>query len=197
MISTDSKRPISLVNLAHHLVKEKVRSGDLVIDATVGNGHDTVFLYALVQPNGHVYGFDIQEAALDKARSIEKCGQALSCLTLINASHTDMMEYIPLEDCGRISAIMFNLGYLPGSNKQIKTQSESTLPALVSASLLLKPDGLITVLAYPGHDGGDVETRAVDQWRLGLDALQYQTALYENHPENPLAPKLFAVTKIG
>lgn len=197
VISNDLTRPISLVKLAHALIKEKVKSGDIVIDATVGNGYDTGFLYALVEPNGNVYGFDIQEAAIDKAKNIENYEQALSCLTLICASHADMADYIPLEHWGRISAVMFNLGYLPGSDKQIKTQSESTLLALASASRLLKPGGLITILAYPGHAGGDVETYTVDQWRLSLDAMLYQTALYENHPENPHAPKLFTVTKIG
>ena len=35
-----------------------------MVDGTLGNGHDTVFLAKLVGPNGHVYGFDIQEQAI-------------------------------------------------------------------------------------------------------------------------------------
>ena len=109
-----------------------------------------------------------------------------------------MRTTIPQPYHGRINAVMFNLGYLPGSDKHVKTQSKSTIAALTTAVDLISPGGLITVLAYPGHDGGGDETRDVDQWRLGLDTGQIPNRLYyENHPDNPSAPKLFTVSKIG
>lgn len=197
MLSNASNRPISLVKLSHRLVAEKIKPGDIVIDATVGNGHDTAFLLELVQPDGHVFGFDIQQTAIDQAKRRLEEELPSSCLTLFRADHAAMRATIPQIYHGRIKIVMFNLGYLPGSDKHIKTQSKSTLAALATAADLIAFGGLITVLAYPGHDGGENETRDVDQWRLGLDIGQYRTALYEGDPDNPSAPKLFTVCKIG
>lgn len=45
------------------LLKMAAGEGDIVVDATMGNGHDTQFLAELVGENGHVYAFDIQESA--------------------------------------------------------------------------------------------------------------------------------------
>ncbi|MBK8815081.1 MAG: methyltransferase domain-containing protein [Methylococcaceae bacterium] len=196
-MSNASNRPLSLVKLAHQLVAEHVKPGDIVIDATVGNGHDTTFLLDLVLPDGHVFGFDIQQTAIDQANRRLAAQMSNSCLTLFRADHAAMRATIPLIYHGRIGMVMFNLGYLPGSVKHIKTQSKSTLAALAAAADLISLGGLITVVAYPGHDGGGDETRDVDQWRLGLDTGQYRTALFENHPDNPSAPKLFSVCKIG
>lgn len=196
VISNVTKPPISLVKLAHSLIKNKVKSGDIVIDATLGNGHDTLFLLGLVKPNGKVFGFDIQQTAIDSARSILQDHLFTHCLTLVHASHAKMGDYIPLPYHGKISAVMFNLGYLPGGDKRIITQADSTLVALSCACQLLSASGIITVLAYPGHEGGEVETEQVKNWCLNLDPGQYQVRQFENHPENPSAPKLFVVSKI-
>jgi predicted methyltransferase len=195
--SNASNRPPSLVKLAHQCVAEHVKSGDFVIDATVGNGHDTAFLLDLVRPDGHVFGFDIQQTAIDQANQRFAGELPSACLTLFRTDHAAMRATIPQPYHGRISVVMFNLGYLPGSDKHVKTQSKSTIAALAAAADLISLGGLITVLAYPGHDGGGDETSDVDQWRLGLDTGQYRTALLENNPDNPSAPKLFTVCKIG
>lgn len=196
MISNVTNPPISLVKLAHNLINDKVKPGDIVIDATVGNGYDTAFLLDLVKPNGKVFGFDIQQTAIASAWANLKKSTFLECLHLINTTHANMHAYIPSEYHGKISAVMFNLGYLPGGDKQIITQANSTLAALSSASQLLSADGIITILAYPGHEGGELETDQVKNWCLALDPEQYRVALFENHPDKLSAPKLFAITKI-
>lgn len=197
MISNDSKPPISLVKLAHNLISDKVKSGDIVIDATVGNGHDTRFLIDIIKPKGNVFGFDIQQDAIESARSALQEHSFADRLILIHASHANMSAYIPSEHHCKISAVMFNLGYLPGGDKRIITKSDSTLAALASASQLLSADGIITILAYPGHEGGEVEAEQVFNWCLALDPKQYQVKRFENHPNNPSAPKLFVITKMG
>jgi SAM-dependent methyltransferase len=196
-MSDDSKPPISLVKLAHNLINDKVKSGDIVIDATLGNGHDTLFLLDLVKPKGKVFGFDIQQDAIESAQTALQGYSFTDCLTLIHASHASMSAHIPSEHHGKISAVMFNLGYLPGGDKRIITKSDSTLAALASASQLLSADGIITILAYPGHEGGEMETEQVFNWCLALDPEQYQVRQFENHPDNPSAPKLFVITKMG
>ena len=42
------------------LIKEHIKQDSIVIDATCGNGNDTLFLARQVS-NGHVFGFDIQD----------------------------------------------------------------------------------------------------------------------------------------
>jgi hypothetical protein len=196
---------ISLVNIAHNLIREILRPGDIAVDATVGNGNDTLFLAEQVGPSGKVFGFDIQLAAIDSTRAkvdswageISHCNapaQAIN-LTLIHASHTDMCGKIPAHYHGGIGAIMFNLGYLPGGDKRIITRTDSTLSALNSASRLLASNGIITVLAYPGHQGGDLETEEVKNWCGQLDKDQFKTRIIYSSENKESAPRLFVVYK--
>jgi Putative rRNA methylase len=167
-----------------------------VIDATVGNGHDTRFLLELVGTKGRVFGFDIQQAALDSTRAGLQGVQHEECLTLIHASHVNMHGNIPSPYHGKISAVMFNLGYLPGGDKRIITQADSTLVALSTASQLLSTEGIITVLAYPGHEGGEMETSQVKNWCFALNPKHYKVNFFESHADKTSVPKLFAITKI-
>lgn len=196
MISNVTEPAISLVKQAHCLIKERVKPGDCVIDATVGNGRDTRFLLDLVTPNGKIFGFDIQQAAIDSALAFLHGAPYIELLSLINASHAKMDEHIPIAYHGKISAVMFNLGYLPGGDKRIITQGNSTLTALASAKQFLAIDGIISILAYPGHEGGEIETQLVKGWCQTLDPSQFMVKLFENQLDNPSAPKLFVVSKI-
>lgn len=189
------KKRISLVEKAHELIGARVESGAIAIDATVGNGYDTLFLLQRVAPNGKVYGFDIQQSALESARGRIGNSVLLNCLTLCHCSHARMEEIIPEPDHGLINAAMFNLGYLPGSDKTIATQTESTLAALSAASRLLSPQGIITIVAYPGHEGGAHETEQVRLWCEKLDSERFKIDLIEAKPNDCSAPKLFAVTR--
>jgi predicted methyltransferase len=187
---------ISLVNVAHELIRDILHSGDIAIDATVGNGHDTSFLAEQTGASGKVYGFDIQQAAIES--TLEKFRQARSpeCLTLIHASHAIMAEKIPAQYHGKISAIMFNLGYLPGGDKSVITQTDSTLTALSAASRILSPDGIITLLAYPGHQGGDQETDQVKNWCEQLDTKQFEVSTIYSTEHKDSAPRLFVIRKM-
>ncbi len=186
---------ISLVNVAHDLIRHRLSDGHIAIDATLGNGHDTVFLAQCVAPNGHVYGFDIQQAAIDA--TLEKCQKQrlLPYLTLFHASHADMAKKIPTYLHGKINAIMFNLGYLPGGDKQLITQASSTLAALAVASHLLSVNGIMTILAYPGHLGGDLETEAVKQWIGQLEPNQFAAHVIDSTNAHTSAPRLFVVAR--
>lgn len=183
---------ISLVDTAQRLIKPKLNPGDFAVDATVGNGHDTAFLLNQVQPNGHVYGFDIQAQALANTR--DKLGDH-PCLTLLPHSHADMDKHIPPILHGRICAIMFNLGYLPGSDKQTITQPGNTLLALDLSLRLLKNGGIITVIAYPGHCGGAREAALVADWQQSLDTSLLTTNKLASNPDNSKAPILYSIEK--
>lgn len=197
MISNVIKHPISLVAKAHSLIKQKVKPGDFVIDATVGNGHDTRFLLEMVKPNGKVFGFDIQQSAIVSARKTLRDQFPLESLILINACHANMNENIPSAFLGRINAVMFNLGYLPGGDKRIITQPKSTITALTAACKLLSSGAIMTVLAYPGHEGGKSESNQVKNWCLSLDSSHFRVEQFESQAEKSSAPKLFVVSKIS
>ena len=184
-------QPISLVNVAHKLIGEALRPGAIAIDATVGNGHDTAFLVNQVGPSGKVFGFDIQQSAI--ASTSIKAGA--DCLTLIQASHALMDDKIPKQHHGNISAIMFNLGYLPGGDKSIITQTASTLAALTVACRLLTKGGVITVMAYPGHPGGVVETQQVNDWCVQLDPEQFSVRIFYSVGNPQTTPRLFVISK--
>lgn len=186
---------ISLVNAAHDLIRDILRPGDIAIDATVGNGHDTLFLAKQIAPSGHVYGFDIQQAAIDSTLEKFRQAQLSDCLTLIRASHADMSEKVPAHLHGKIKAIMFNLGYLPGGDKSVITLTDSTLAALTIASRILAVNGTITLLAYPGHQGGDLETAQAEKWCGQLDTKQFEINTIFSTEHKDTAPRLFVICK--
>lgn len=189
------KKRISLVEEAHELVGARVYPGATAIDATVGNGYDTLFLLQKVAPEGRVYGFDIQQSALESARGRIANPVLLNCLTLFHRSHAQMDEMVPTVQQATISAVMFNLGYLPGSDKTVTTRSGSTLAALAAAIRLLTPQGIVTIVAYPGHPGGADECEQVRQWCARLDRKRFEVDLIDAKPGDWAAPRLFAVTR--
>src|SRR5262245_60831687 len=119
-----------ITELAHNAVRAVVRPGDFAVDATVGNGHDTRYLAELVGPEGVVYGFDIQPEALVAAGVLLV---DFSKFALFLCDHAKMCEIISAEYHGRVAAVMFNLGYLPGGSHAITTTAATTIRALAAA----------------------------------------------------------------
>jgi len=168
---------LSLVSQAHAALAQILSDGDVAIDATVGNGHDTLFLARTVRAAGTVYGFDIQEQALDTAYKRLQEENLEGQVSLYHAGHEAMMVALPETARGRVKAVMFNLGYLPGGDKQRTTRITTTLAALEQARDLLAPGGAISVLAYTGHPGGREEAEAVKAWAMGLSAEYYDAQI--------------------
>lgn len=153
-----------LTELAHTLVARSLIPGDLAVDATAGNGHDTLFLARTVGADGRVRAFDIQRAALDATRRrLEKHGVA-ERVVLIHASNAALAAHLPECARGEVGAVMANLGFLPGGDAGIVTHTMDTLKMLDAAIGVLRPGGVVSVVAYPGHPGGDTEASAVYAW---------------------------------
>ncbi len=152
-----------LTRIAQEVIAAYLAPGDLVIDATAGNGHDTLFLAEQVGPEGHVWAFDVQQSALDNTASL-LTSSLLDRVSLIRASHADLATHIPPERHREIAALMFNLGYLPGGDKRIITQATSTRAALQAGLRFLRPGGILSVLAYTGHPGGTEEAASIRLW---------------------------------
>ena len=164
-----------LTQQAHTALDSRLEPGALTIDATVGNGHDTCFLASRVGPNGHVLGFDVQADALETTRARLADADMLERCTLLLRGHEHMRQWVPAAWLGAVAAITFNLGYLPGSDKARITRESTTMTALEQALDLLRPGGLLSVLAYRGHPGGAAEAAAVEDWantlRAGFDLI--------------------------
>ena len=162
-------------HLAHIILRETIQEGDVVIDATAGNGHDTVFLAECVGVTGRVLAFDVQESAIESARTrLRKAGfdsRAEFHLT----SHARMSEHAM---AGTISAIMFNLGYLPGEDHGLTTTAAETLTGLEAAAGLLKSGGVLSVVCYPGHQTGAEEANHAEEWMTALTSHGWRVAKY-------------------
>jgi len=138
-----------------------VRPGDVVVDATLGNGHDARVLAECVGPGGEVHAFDVQEAALVESR-VRLAG--LDQVQLHLADHAELDRHLPAQHCGRVRAFVFNLGFLPGAPRERATKTASTLAALELALHWVAPDGVISCTCYRGHDGSDDEAEQVAAW---------------------------------
>lgn len=157
-----------LTGQAHEAVESVLSEGDWALDATAGNGHDTLFLARCVGPSGKVWAFDVQARALGNTRQRLLDAAVADRVSLVAASHAEMQAQIPDQAEGRLGAVMFNLGYLPGSDKRIVTTAEKTLRALDQSLILLRQGGILSVMIYRGHPGGREEWEAVNQWQRGL-----------------------------
>ncbi|NGZ75935.1 class I SAM-dependent methyltransferase [Saccharibacillus alkalitolerans] len=191
---------VSVLNFAQQLIQKRLQPGESAIDATVGTGADTLFLARTAGARGRVYGFDIQQEALDQARArLERereGGAKLAAPELLLRSHAEMAEALPPELRGRVGAVMFNLGYLPGAEDlSVMTAPASTLPALEAALSMLRPKGILTAVLYPGHAGGGAEALAVERWAGELPGAAARVILYRQ-PQRPEAPYLIAIEKV-
>ena len=153
-----------VVHTARIAVERHLKLGDIAVDATVGAGFDTLYMARAVGPGGRVYGFDIQDEALERARATLSQGKVMERITLFKAGHELMPEFLPEDICGKIKAFTFNLGYLPGSDQQITTSAKTSLAAIETAMELLHPRGIISVAIYSGHPQGENEKTATRGW---------------------------------
>ena len=174
----------------------------VAVDATCGNGHDTCFLARQMAACAgvraySVLSFDIQQAALDAARLLTGAlseaergriiflRQSHDRLTAI--LHERQAELFASGVRASLAAVMYNLGFLPRSDKRVTTMKDTTLASLEQAAAALEPDGLLAVHAYGGHPGGPEELEAVETWCSGLPFAEWLVMRYAacNKARNP------------
>ena len=178
------KRPLEM---AHDFLAQVITQEDIVVDATMGNGHDTLFLAKLAK---QVYAFDIQEQALEKtSQRLQEAG--LTNVELILQGHETVDQFVR-----EVKAAIFNLGYLPSADKSIITQPQTTIEALDKLCHMLVKGGRIAIMIYYGHEGGDIERDAVMDFVSHLPQEEYTAAIYRtlNQINNP--PFLVMIEKL-
>lgn len=182
-----------VLQYAQFLLKETVETGDIVVDATAGNGYDTTFLAQLVGENGHVFAFDVQQQAIESTnKRLTEAGMANRVSTILDG-HENVVQYVQQP----ISAAIFNLGYLPGSEHQIITKPNTTLQAIESLLKLLKVGGMIVLVVYYGHEGGKEERDQVIEYVSNLPQKKVHVLRYEfiNQKNDP--PFIIALEKVA
>ena len=195
MVRVDAENGRFVLRNARHLAADYMirssREGDRVVDATMGNGKDTLFLCGLVGESGHVYAFDVQKEAVDRTRvRIEEAGYARRT-TLLHAGHETMAEHVE----GDIQAVMFNLGWLPGAQHIVTTQTNTTLAAVRAAAELIAPGGIVTVCVYPGHEEGTKELSALLEYAQSLDVRKYNVLHHRFLNASLQTPQLILIQK--
>ena len=178
--------------LARDALLQAVRPGDTVVDATMGNGHDTLFLAEQVGGEGRVYAFDIQEEAVESTRKLLEEHHIADRVTLFCRSHADLSEAVP----PGLSAAVFNLGWLPGGDHRITTRCASTERAVLSALDCLKPGGIVTICAYPGHEEGSRELEMLVSLLSGLSNRTYNVLRQTFLNAGAGAPECFIIQKL-
>ncbi|MBC6309769.1 methyltransferase domain-containing protein [Listeria sp. FSL L7-1582] len=183
----------SILPFSHDLLTRLILPGDTVVDATIGNGHDTAFLANLVGVNGHVFGFDIQQEAIEATTQLLTEKHVADQVTLFRESHANMIELLPQQT--EIKAAIFNLGYLPGGDKTITTLADSTIKAIEAALSLLTVGGIVILVIYHGHPEGQTEKSAVLHYTEALPQEQFHVLEYRfiNQRNNP--PFVIAIEK--
>lgn len=170
----------SHLELAKEYWKKIVKSGDTVIDATLGNGNDLVYLAGLLKGQGRLIGYEIQSAALKKTQEkiefLQEEEQKIIELRL--QSHEAFAEE-------KAALIVYNLGYLPGSDKKITTQTASTIKSLKCA---INIASCISIMCYPGHTEGSREEKEVLKFVKSLSPSLWDVWSHRrvNQPKSPL-----------
>lgn len=188
--------------LAHEMWRRVVRPGDLVVDATCGNGNDTLALARLAiswesesdMMIGTVIALDKQAEAVATTKAILERSlfpAEVERIQLECVCHSQLRSFATPSSA---RLVVFNLGYLPGGNKEIITQPSSTVEALEASAELVAPGGLISVLAYVGHPEAWEEFEAVKQFAAGLSSQQWDCTLQERL-NRPLCPRLLLLHK--
>ena len=177
-------------HITEYYIKNLILPGDTVIDATAGNGNDTLKLCSAVGPNGKVYAFDIQETALKETK--KKLNQAgFENAKLICDSHSGIDKYVSES----VKAVIFNLGYLPGGDHNLQTKYTTTIEAVEKSLKLLDCEGFVSITVYYGKNSGTEEKEKVMEYLKNVSHKEYTVTVHDfyNRPNNP--PLTVIITK--
>src|SRR5699024_11186478 len=175
---------------AHTLLIDSVNEGDTVIDATCGNGNDTLFLAKLTGEAGHVYAFDIQQDAITRTKEFTK---DYNHVHLIHDSHANLNQY--LQESSTLDGAIYNLGYLPISDKTIITIAESTIEAITSMLKILNKNKRIVIGVYHRHECGKVQINAVIELFHSLDQKEFSVLQYRFMNQINKSPFVIGIEK--
>lgn len=175
IVTHSSHQRNSHLHLAQQYWLQHVKPFHHLVDATAGSGYDTCFLASLLNGQGKITAYDIQALAMEKTQQklmTHLTNSQREIVSLKLASHEWICE-------NNLALVVYNLGYLPGSDKTCITQVSTTLLSLQRASQALISQGALSIMCYPGHEGGREEQKAILDWAEQLNAslwlIEYHT----------------------
>lgn len=176
-----------ITDWSHALFRLQVREEGFYVDATMGNGHDTLFLCQLAGSQGKVAAFDIQEKALRETDRLLREKGVRERADLYLESHVNMGKYIKE---GSADGIYFNFGYLPGGDHSLATKADTSLEAVKKGLTLLKKKGVMALCIYSGGDTGFEERDRLLEFLKDLDSRRYLVIVdnFYNRKKNPPLP---------
>lgn len=180
-------RPSQITDWCQEILRTQARPGGLYIDATMGNGHDTLFFSRLAGESGRVLAFDIQPAALESTRELLQDQGMAERAELILDSHEHMDSYA---ERGSVDAICFNFGYLPGGDHRIATRANTSIQAVEKGLKLLAKGGMMSLCIYSGGDTGFEERDRLLEFLKTLPPKEYTVIInqYHNRKNQPPIP---------
>jgi len=181
------------VKMAHQLLSGRLSLAQCVVDATAGNGYDTLFLAENASESATVFAFDIQQIALDKTRKLIDAHGFSTKVRCILDSHVDIAPHVDMQ----IDVVMFNLGYLPGGSHAIMTQAKTTVLALQNVLPRLSFGGMVSIVAYPGHPAGEEERMLLWDFLQSLSQQEYVVGSYTIMNQVNYPPVLYMIEKVG
>lgn len=180
------------LSIAKDIINHIIKEGNIAIDATIGNGYDTVDLARLVGVRGKVYGFDIQKIAIENTKKLLKQNNLLKDnVILINDSHENIDKYIKEP----VDLVIYNLGYLPKGDKNIITSPKSTVISVSKSLELLKENGIIIIVSYIGHRGGLEEKNVLEERLKHLDQRKFNVLKSKFINQKNFPPILYVIEK--
>lgn len=183
------------VELSHNLLRSTLKPGDIAVDGTVGNGNDLLFLLRLTGDKGKAFGFEVQGAGLVNTLNRLYQEKIPAKPTLFFAGHETLDKHLPTYLIGKINAFIFNLGYLPGSDKQLITRPGTTLEAFNKAVEWLAPGGVLVAVVYRGHPGGMEESQQILTWAQQLPPHQMESHLFQRLNLRDTTPYVLLIRK--
>lgn len=175
-VNMEKLQGMNALRLSHQVVKSQIQEGSLCIDATAGNGGDTVFLAKLIGPSGKLHAFDIQEQAVNSTlKRLQEENLANRCKVHL-MGHEHMREFA---ESASVDCIMFNFGWLPGGDHHVGTRAETSIEALKQALNLIKPGGIISLCLYYGGLSGFEERDALLAFFQEIDSGEYTVLLHD------------------
>ena len=175
------------LKLAHAYLNANVGKGDTVIDATAGKGRDTLLLASLVGENGKVIAIDIQKEAIDEAEKLIAEHGVSDRVTFVCDSHENIKSYADKANC-----VVFNLGWLPGSDHEIRTSTQTSIKAIKASTEMLTDDGFVLVCIYYGGLSGFEERDGVLDFLKTRDQKEFTVAITQ-FANRKGCPPIFAV----
>ncbi len=203
--------PLSIVNFSHALIRQtqRILRGEMsnvttapaptlwprvALDATVGNGNDLRFLCEISSPDSTIIGVDVQSIAIERCQKLLEEQHCEARVKLVLRSHDEIDSICRAEGIMNLDVVMYNLGYLPGTDKKLRTQAQTSIASLEQAIGLLSTNGIITICCYVAHEGGLEERNAIQKWMSELDPKKLRVMQYKSY-ESAHTPECYVLQK--